>query len=62
MQKHSVITLELYKTIEPRLLEIQREQGPAIVGEILTELGTNLALKGQFILFALQKPDGSTVH
>lgn len=62
MQKHSVITLELYKTIEPRLLEIQREQGPAIVGEILVELGKNLAMEGQLILFALQKPDGSTVH
>lgn len=62
MQKHSAIAREMYKTIEPRLIEVAREVGPTIVAAALIELGQNLVIEGQFILSALQKPDDSTVH
>ena len=62
MQKHSAIARELYKTIEPRLIEVASEAGLTIVAAALIELAQNLVIKGHLILSALQKPDGSTVH
>ena len=31
MQKHSAIAREMYKTIEPRLIEVAREVGPETI-------------------------------